>query len=319
MNPLRCLLPLLGLVLAAVLPAQRGGDRPEDSVELDRARRELLRQEAAQGEKGEKVDSEEDARRQKEEFEKLTPEERLARNIINGASAHCRFHTSFRPAKLMPGQTGTMLVTMTFHGSTVLPAPPAIEMISGPRHGPLTLGALAVRPAELGRLASGYLGRPVYDNFAVFEIPVTLTGEAPIGSRQPVSVELKFDLYDGVSAQPIGRFVDRAIGEVEVGQQPAPKVALPTRSGISAAAPVRPEPVATIPGSAAAPVKANGPAALTGRVGEVANEQPVGPAATESSGSLPLPVAVEEGLPLLPILGGAVLLLGVVILLVKKR
>ena len=317
MNPFRWLFPLLGLLLAAALPAQRGGERPEDPGELDRARRELLRQ--AQGEKGEKEDEEEGVRRMKEEFEKLTPEERLARNIVNGASAHCRFHTSFRPATLMPGQSGTMLVTMTFHGATVLPAPPAIEMISGPRQGPLTLGALAVRPAELGRLASGYLGQPVYDNYAVFEIPVTLTGDAPIGSKQPVSVELKFDLYDGVSAQPIGRFVDRAIGELEVGQQPAPKVALPNRAAEPAAAAVRLEPVASIPAGGPTPTAANGPAALTGRVAEVADAEPTGPAAEESSGSLPLPVAADGGLPLLPIVGGAVLLLGVVILLAKKR
>jgi hypothetical protein len=316
MNPLRVLFPFLGLLLAAVLPAQRGGDKPEDSVELDKARRELLRQYGAQGEK---VENEEDLRRLKEELEKLTPEERLARNITNGASAHCRFHTSFRPARLMPGQSGTMLVTMTFHGAAVLPAPPAIEILSGPRQGPVTVGTLAVRPAEPGRLASGYLGRPVYDNFAVFEIPVTLTGEVEIGSKQPVSVEFKFDLYDGVSAQPIGRFVDRATGEIEVGQQPDPKVALPRRAEEPAAAPVRLEPVASNPGASAASSTATGPAAITGRAAEAQDQKPSMPTAGEGSSSLPVPSAADGDLPLLPILGGAVLVLGVVILLAKKR
>ena len=317
MNPLRVLFPFLGLLLAAVLPAQRGGDKPQDPPKLDKARQELLRQYGLQGEK---IESEEELRRLVEEFEKLTPEERLARNITNGASAHCRFYTSFRPAKLMPGESGTMLVTMTFHGAAVLPAPPAIEMLSGPRQGPVTVGALAVRPAEAGRLASGYLGRPVYDNFAVFEIPVTLTGEAQVGSKQPVVVEFKFDLYDGVSAQPIGRFVDRATGEIEVGQQPDPKVAMPRRADEPAAPPVRTGPVAAVPaGAAITPPTATGPAVLTGRTGEAPETTPSVPVAADNSGSLPLPSAAEGDLPLLPILGGAVLMIGVVILLAKKR
>lgn len=317
MNLPRVLFAILGLMLAAVLPAQEEREeRLQGPPRIDKARQELLRQ---YGLDGKKIESEEELQRLVEEFEKLTPEERLARNISNGASAHCRFYTSFRPAKLMPGQSGTMLVTMTFHGAAVLPAPPAIEMVSGPRQGPVTVGALAVRPAEPGRLASGYLGRPVYDNFAVFEIPVTLTGEAPIGSKQPVSVELKFDLYDGVSAQPIGRFVDRATGEIEVGQQPDPKVAVPPRSGEVAAASVRAEPVASLPSTAAAPSTAPGPAALAGRVGQVQESQPSPPVADDTSGSLPLPSASAAGLPLLPILGGALLVVGVAILLIKKR
>ena len=214
-----------------------------------------------------------------------------------------------------------MLVTMTFHGAAVLPAPPAIEMLSGPRQGPVTVGALAVRPAEAGRLASGYLGRPVYDNFAVFEIPVTLAGEAEIGSKQPVSVEFKFDLYDGVSAQPIGRFVDRATGEIEVGQQPDPKVA-PSRRTDAAATPApiaAPETVDPAQSTVAAPSSRTGPAALAGRIGEAQDVGPSSPVTAEGSDAMPLPSAAGGDLPLLPILGGAVLVFGVVILLAKKR
>lgn len=317
MNHLRPMFAILGLMLAAVMPAQEEREeRLQAPPRIDKARQELLRQ---YGLDDTKIETEEELRRLIAEFERLTPEERLARNITNGASAHCRFYTSFRPAKLMPGQSGTMLVTMTFHGAAVLPAPPAIEMLSGPRQGPVTVGTLAVRPAEPGRLASGYLGRPVYDNFAVFEIPVSLTGEAPIGSKQPVSVELKFDLYDGVSAQPIGRFVDRATGEIEVGEQPDPKVAVPRRSDEVAAAAVRAEPVASLSPSAAPPTAVAGPAALSGRAGEVQESQPSAPVAADNPGNLPLPSASDGGLPLLPILGGALLVVGVAILLIKKR
>lgn len=311
MNPLRVLFPFLGLLLVAVLPAQRGGDKPEDSIELDKARRELLRRYG----QGEKIENEEDLRRLKDELAALTPEELMARNIHNGASAHCRFHTSFRPAKLMPGQSGTMLVTMTFHGAAVLPAPPAIEMLTGPQQGAVAIGGLVVRPAEPGRLASGYLGRPVYDNFAVIEIPVTLTGAAPVGSKQPVYVEFKFDLYDGVSAQPIGRFVDRATGEIEVGQQVDPKVAEARRTDEPAVAPVRTD--LSVPSAVAAPT-VTVPAALSGRTGESSDGKAV-PVVVEDSGSLPLPSTADGELPLLPILGGGVLVLGVVILLARKR
>ena len=72
-------------------------------------------------------------------------------------------------------------------------------------------------------------------------------------------------------------------------------------------------------GAAITPPTATGPAVLTGRTGEAPETTPSVPVAADNSGSLPLPSAAEGDLPLLPILGGAVLMIGVVILLAKKR
>lgn len=255
-----------------------------------------------------------------EDLKNLTPEERLARNITSGAGAYCRFTTSVREGKLMPGQSGTLLVTATLQGAAVMPSPPPIELVAPSQQGLATLGALAVRPADIARLAPGYVGRPVYDNYVVFELPVTLSPEAQIGKKVPVVIDLKFDLYDGASAQPIGRFVDRATAEIEVGAEPKPAVSMPT------AAPATP-PVEAVGGAAVEPAKlqregvpsspaAVGGSAMTSVAPSAAS--PVTPDAGAAEPSLP-PVGDSDGLPLWPILAGGGLVLVLVLVLARKK
>ncbi len=160
-------------------------------------------------------------------LENLTPEQRLERGTRSGASNYCRFIASIRPARLLPGQTGTMYVVASLQGQAVLTAPAPLQVTSPAQQGIVTLGAPTFHPAEPGRLAKGYLGVPVYDNTAILEIPVTVAANAPIGQKQAVNVDLKFDLYDGVTTQVVGRFVDRAVAEVEVGRSADPSVSMP--------------------------------------------------------------------------------------------
>src|SRR5215207_4590125 len=110
--------------LLALAPCQNGQNREaggeEEAVRSAEAAREKAKQ-GLRGEKGEKPDAEE---------ENLTPEQRLARNITNGASAYCRFAAKLMPAKLMPGQSGILRVVATLQGHAVLPAPAQIEVLS---------------------------------------------------------------------------------------------------------------------------------------------------------------------------------------------
>ncbi|MCB9886255.1 MAG: hypothetical protein H6838_12230 [Planctomycetes bacterium] len=170
-----------------------------------------------------------DGKAQEEAWESLTPEQRLERSIRSGASAYCRFVAAVRPSRLLPGQSGTLYVTAVLQGAAVLPAPAPLQVTSPATQGSITLGAPTFHPAKPGTLASGYLGRPVYDNTAIFEIPVTMAADAKIGTKQPVHVDMKFDLYDGTSAQVVGRFVDRATTEVEVGLAADPSVTMPVQ------------------------------------------------------------------------------------------
>ena len=75
---------------------------------------------------------------------------------------------------------------------------------------------MTMRPAALGTIHKGYLGRPVYENTAVFEVPVTLSQSAKLGEKVSVALEFEFDVYDGDSAQVVGRFTERVNAVIEV-------------------------------------------------------------------------------------------------------
>ena len=306
------------LLFAALAPAQHGGSE-EEQADRERMRREAKSERALKG--GKDVG---DQKASAEELERLTPEQRLARNIISGAGAYCRFHVAMKPAKLMPGQSGTLLITATLQGAAVLPSPPPVEMISPPQQGQVQLGAITVRPADVGRqLAPGYVGRPVYDNYAIFELPVTLASDAQIGTKYPVVVDLKFDLYDGASAQPLGRFLDRANAVIEAGIVLDPAVSMPVRLDSGGAAkevapekpaaetsgePARRAESTTIGGSRVAPAEATPLPPPTAPVSIVPNES-----------TLPPVDDVEGGLPVLPIAIGGALVLAIMILLARRR
>lgn len=254
------------------------------------------------------------------EDEKLTPEQRLARNITAGAASYCRFVGAVRPAKLMPGQSGTMLVTALLQGAAVLPAPAPLELVSQAQQGVVTLGGMTMRAAEPGKLASGYLGRPVYENYALLEIPVTMSADAKVGQKHSINVEFKFDIYDGTTAQAIGRFVDHAVAEVEVGLSPDPVVA--GGSAGQAAAPSAVVAPAPIQGAATPVVDASkaGPAPLSGKALVPADTGAEAPAATVPTSAVAPSVEDAEGdLPIVPIAVGGALLLVVVILLARKK
>lgn len=304
------------LTLSVLAPGQRGGGE-EEQAERERMR-QAAKAERAQKGGAEKEEPSEEEQKRMAEFERLTPEERLARNIISGASSLCRFHVAMKPARLLPGQSGTLLITATLQGSAVIPSPAPVELMSPAQQGLVHFGALVVRPADLGsQLAPGYIGRPVYDNYAIFELPVSLAGDAQIGKKYPVVVDIKFDLYDGNNAQPLGRFLDRATAEIEAGAVVDPIVSMPTKSS----EPIAPTPVSGVaeaikPASAPAPQ----PSSLSGSQGKPL-ESPAVPTAPVSSGEATLPPVDDGdgGLPILPIAIGGALLLGVVLLLVRRR
>lgn len=315
-----CAVVALGLALPAQNPddAKAGGD---GDAHRDRTAKMRAAQMSEKGEKGEGEDERE--RQLKEEWDKLTPEERLQRSVTHGAGQHCRFVAAFKPEKLMPGQSGVLMVTAVLQGQAVLPAPAPLEVISAAQQGYVTIGAPAFRQAEAGKLAKGYLGRPVYDNTAVFEIPVQMAANAKLGDKQAVAVDMRFDLYDGSSAMPVGRFIDRVATTVEVGQVPDPAVA-----GLPAG-----QPRATTPATGAATPGVSGagdtiptskPAvapALTGTgplgVNDLPSSPPIALPLPSASGAAPLQDA-EGAIPLPLLIGGGALVLGVLALLLLR-
>lgn len=297
---------LVGIVcFAAGLVAQGEVERADPSGEEEGAVR-------AKMEMREKMRGADDAN--------LTPEQRLERNIISGASSMCRFHASVTPPRLLPGQTGVLRIVASLQGDAVIPAPAPLEVLASPQQGPVLLGGHEIRPAGIGQLAKGYLGRPVYDNYLVLEMPVTLGNEAELGKKHQVKVDMKFDLYSGTSATPIGRFLDHATAEIEVGASPVPAVDRTARprsdENREQEAPL-PAPRGGVLGNE--PPTATGP--IRGNV-VVPSEAPAdtgGIDAGRDAGELPGPGTSDDGIPPFLLFGGMALLLAVVLLLARRR
>lgn len=307
--------------LVSCLPCQRGGEEGgEEATRVEEVTRQQRAKSEARGERGEKGTGGE--KEEADDMAKLTPEERLARNVTNGASAHCRFLATMKPPKLMPGQSGTLVVAALLQGDAVIPSPAPLESLAAPQQGPLTVGGLTVRPADPGRLARGYIGRPVYENFAVLELPVTMGPEAEIGKKHVVAVDMKFDLYDGNSAQPIGRFVDRVSTEVEVGRMPDPAVLRGTAAADQRGTgePSTPDVAAPPPpngdvSDARQPVRGNEPVGVTEPAAGASKERANDPAAPHDLPNLD----TEDGMPLPILVGAGIIAIGLVLLLARKK
>jgi hypothetical protein len=301
-------------------------------MEMDkRIRVRAEREQATEGKEGaEKEGAEKEGRESEEEaLKRLTPEQRLERTVRTNASAFCRFVAAIKPQKLMPGQSGVMVVSALLNGQAVLPSPAPMEMVGARQQGFVSLGELGFHPAELARQAPGYAGRPVYDNYAIFEIPVTVAADATVGTKQPVFVDLRFDIYDGASAQPIGRFFDRATAEVEVGRTLDPVVqggqsgaSAPVVDPLSTAAVQPSEPLA---GSSASGASDGGDGKLIRGQEPATSEHPAAELPTDSelpgaptSGWSPAPE--DSGMLPLPVwLGGGALLLVIVLMLARRK
>lgn len=301
-------LPLCLAFLAAVAPCQveEVGEPDVRAVEGERGR--PSKEGTLKGEKGEVPE------------ENLTPEQRLARNITSGASAYCRFSASVSPAKLLPGQSGTLKVLAALQGNTVMPAPAPMELVAPSQQGALVLGPMQAQPAAAGRLAAAYLGRPVYDNYAIFEVPVTVAADAAMGSKHIASVDMKFDLFDGGTAQPIGRFLDRVSLEIEVGAAPDPAVkgfAAPIAEPAPESTPAAP----SAPGATADAAAAAKPSPLTGNVVVPDNHaEPAAVGAPTEVGDAQAPVVQPSaGMPMPLLVGGGAALLLVVAMLLRRK
>lgn len=314
-------------LLAAVLPcfwlsplaAQVEVENPDiGGVTGEEAQRYMEEKRRAMGKGGDSAVAEKEAAlREAEEMGKLTPEERLARSVVNGAGAFCTFETSLEPRRLLPGQTGILTVMMILRGDAVLPAPPPVVMRGPAQQQALTLGSLNFREPKLGALPQNqaYRGKPVYEEIAIFDLPVTAAADAKLGSKHRISVELQFDLYSGATGQTVGRFLDRAGREIEIGQAPGRVQVAPS----TATAPQVPTAAPSAPDKPAEPVAP--PVDDGGHAAVVPLSVPQ-PEAAESarSASTPGPDAASEGGGSFWLLGGgAVLVLAVAALALRRR
>lgn len=320
--PLRFALVFCALCSLLVAQQKQPGQGAPGQGGINPKERQLTQKEEfdPSGDAGEADGSTEDGKEAaaRAAFENLTPEERLERSIRSGAGSMCRFIASVRPARLMPGQSGTLYVTAILQGTAVLPAPAPVTVTSATQQGLVALGAAAFQAAKPGRLAQAYLGRPVYDNTATIEIPITMSADARLGQKQPVHVDLKFDLYDGGTAQVIGRFLDRATAEVEVGLSADPNIA--TTAKVAANQVAKPNPAAAAGAKESdAGVAVGGAKPSVGGAAIAAQPVVAPPVADLPSDAMQVPPAVGAGDQVWFLVGGGGGLLALVLLLVLRR
>jgi hypothetical protein len=119
---------------------------------------------------------------------------------------------------------------MMLEGDAVMTWPTTVDVqpVVG---GPLQFGAATMAPPDQARLAKFFRGQQVYDNWAVLQLPVTMALGVPLGSKQSTVLNLSFDLANGTTGQPIGRFTERAPVSVEVGTVKDPQVRIPDLHG----------------------------------------------------------------------------------------
>ena len=255
----------------------------------------------------------------------MTPEELLESRKRRGSRGQCRFVATMRPPKLLPGQSGTLIVTAILQGKSVMQAPSPVEMTPRVSPGFATLGALSARPAPMGTIHQGYLGRPVYENTAIFEVPVSVSSSVKLGETVPVAIDLEFDIYDGDSTRVVGRFIERVQTTFSVAQHVDPPVAPAAAAAESVEddAPAQSSARDGSPVPAAPSSVANGrPDILTGAAATPAPEpEPTQHVADDDAkDEPPMPVAPAAGSSsYLLYLGGGILLMVVLLSLARKR
>ena len=250
----------------------------------------------------------------------MAPEELRNMRKLRGSRGQCRFVASVRPPQLLPGQTGTLLITAILQGHSVLTAPAQVVMTPRPNGNSLQYGDLTARPARVGTIHEAFRGRPVYENTAVFEVPVTLAQNAKLGDKAPLALELEFDIHDGQTGQVTGRYIEQVKAQVEVAPHVDPQVE--GRQARDEEPPVEPAPVAPLEGGDEAPAAvAGGESALSGvATNAVAEEAPAAPPAGAGAADALPPIPAAEGGSswLLPVGGGAALVV-LLLLLARKK
>jgi hypothetical protein len=231
----------------------------------------------------------------------------------------CDFIGSARPSPIPPGATGTFNVIAILKGDGVISDATSVTLDYQRKQGPLILGEPIWPAAKPGKLAAGFLGRPVFEDTMVVSIPVTVAPGTAFGNHA-VLANVTANLTQGSNGVVIGEIKAMVNAAVNVGPASV---------------------LLNVPDRAASPEKAAaGNQATTGKHGEpTAGEvgkpaptaQPTGQALTpaEPAGQghddpTPTPegprAPEKEGPSLLLLVGGgfAVLLLAVLLLAKKK-
>lgn len=134
-------------------------------------------------------------------------------------AAALTFDPTCRPRRLVPGGKGTLTVVVALTGNHVLLADGSTKFTVAQKQGAIAVGTPVFRPAtnkERRPLAPAMKNLPVYDDCAIFDVPLEVDADAPEG-KQKVAIELAYTLYNGETARPTNPYTDRIEYEVVIG------------------------------------------------------------------------------------------------------
>ena len=176
-----------------------------------------------------------------------------------GGMVHCEAYSM--PRRMAPGQSGALKVMALLSGHYVALPGSHIKLSLEPVDG-LVFGVPVLQTAPAGTRPGKFLGQPVYDDFILFDVPLSISDEVKaLNKRIILKGKLYLEVHNGKTGAKVGAFVAEVVGRVDVGKRLADaKVVLPGRSkngkGITAKKPgktkAKPK-KKTNPGSASKP------------------------------------------------------------------
>ncbi len=145
----------------------------------------------------------------------------------------CRATVHSNPRRLSPGQSGTLKVLVTLRGDAVALSKSFAELVLDDVRG-FVCGKPGVALAPVSMRAGRFLGKPVHDDYILFDVPVTVADDLETPQNIYVGGLITLDLHDGKTGAEMGRFYTDVAGLVKVGTPlPHVEVAKPSKSEAS--------------------------------------------------------------------------------------
>lgn len=239
--------------------------------------------------------------------------------IIGGLDRFMLPVTSIEPARIPPGGTGTLVITLALREGAVLAGAPDLELRYSPAQAPAQLGVWALGEPSIGTEEGAFRGKPVYENYAIVRIPLSVDAAAAHGKYQ-LSASIIAKLSDPRLGTALGQFQGPAIGQLVVG--PAlPTPLKPAAGAVESAAGARqPDRVSAKPADdGSVPVPVEGEREVVAAAAQGTGRAAVGPAVGWDAPEGIDPLEERGDTLLLWIGGGAGLLLLLALLLGARR
>ncbi len=146
--------------------------------------------------------------------------------VIHDGKRLCTPLAFLKPRRLAPGQSGELIVTVTFtsRGNAVVFPGSTMKLELDWFRGPLVYGTQTIEPAKISELKTKFKGQRVYDEVLIFRVPVRVKADAEY-QKFPIKGHVEFTLHDAQSGKSLGVFATAISGTAHIGK-PLPNTAI---------------------------------------------------------------------------------------------